>query len=200
MPHYGLDRTKSDRLLGNAGYLISAVVVAAALYVVLCYDRLVRARNTLQEGWSGIDVQLRRRADLVPNLIETVKGYAAHEHGIFEDLADKRAQSLAANNVTGQVAVEQAMQGALGRLFAIAEAYPELKADANFRQLQTELEQIEDQLQLARRYYNGVAREMNTRVQSFPGNLVAARFGFTSVSNLELGDEAARAAPKVAFG
>jgi len=186
--------------LGNAGYLISAVVVAAAVYVVFYYNRLVRARNMLQEGWSGIDVQLRRRADLVPNLIETVKGYAAHEHGIFEDLADKRAQSLAANNVTGQVAVEQAMQGALGRLFAIAEAYPELKADANFRQLQTELEQIEDQLQLARRYYNGVAREMNTRVQSFPGNLVAARFGFTSVSNLELGDEAARAAPKVAFG
>ena len=92
------------------------------------------------------------------------------------------------------------MQGALGWLFAVAEAYPELKADANFRQLQTELEQIEDQLQLARRYYNEVAREMNTRVQSFPGNLVAARFGFTSTSNFELGDEAARAAPKVAFG
>ena len=92
------------------------------------------------------------------------------------------------------------MQGALGRLFAIAEAYPELKADANFRQLQTELEQIEDQLQLARRYYNEVAREMNTRVQSFPGNLVAARFGFTSASYFELGDEAARAVPKVAFG
>ena len=186
--------------LANAGYLLSVLVVAAAVYVVFYYNRLVRTRNMLQEGWSGIDVQLRRRADLVPNLIETVKGYAAHEHGIFEDLADKRAQSLTANTVTGQVAAEQAMQGALGRLFAVAEAYPELKADANFRQLQTELEQIEDQLQLARRYYNGVAREMNTRVQSFPGNLVAARFGFTSASYFELGDEAARAAPKVAFG
>jgi hypothetical protein len=104
----------------------------------------------------------------------------------------------ATNTATGQVAAEQAMQGALGRLFAIAEAYPELKADANFRQLQTELEQIEDRLQLARRYYNGVAREINTRVQSFPGELVAARFGFTSASYFELGDEAARAAPKVA--
>ena len=92
------------------------------------------------------------------------------------------------------------MQDALGRLFAVAEAYPALKADANFRQLQTELEQIEDQVQLARCYYNGVAREMNTRVQSFPGNLVAARFGFTAASYFELGDEAARAAPRVAFG
>jgi LemA protein len=186
--------------LGNAGYMIGALIVAAALYVAFYYNRLVRARNMLQEGWSGIDVQLRRRADLVPNLVETVKGYAAHEHGIFEDLADKRAQSLAANSVTGQIAAEQAMQGALGRLFAVAEAYPALKADANFRQLQTELEQIEEELQLARRYYNGVAREMNTRVQSFPGNLVAAGFGFTTASYFELGDEAARAVPKVAFG
>ena len=184
----------------NAGYLIAALVVAAPLYVVLAYNRLVRARNMLQEGWSGIDVQLRRRADLVPNLIETVKGYAGHEHSIFEDLADKRAQSFAANTVTGQAAAEQAMQGALGRLFAVAEAYPELKADANFRQLQSELEQIEDQLQLARRYYNGVAREMNLRVQSFPSNLVAARFGFAPASYFELGDDAARAVPKVAFG
>jgi len=186
--------------LGSAGYIVGALAIAAPLYVVLAYNRLVRVRNMLQEGWSGIDVQLRRRADLVPNLIETVKGYATHEHSIFEDLADKRAQSLAANSVTGQIAAEQAMQGALGRVFAVAEAYPALKADANFRQLQTELEQIEDQVQLARRYYNGVAREMNTRVQSFPGNLVAARFGFTAASYFELGDEAARAAPKVAFG
>jgi LemA protein len=186
--------------LRNFGYLIVVLIVATALYVVLSYNRLVRARNMLQEGWSGIDVQLRRRADLVPNLIETVKGYAAHERGIFEDLADKRAQSLAASTVTGQIAAEEAMQGALGRLFAVAEAYPELKADANFRQLQSELDQIEDQLQLARRYYNGVAREMNMRVQSFPSNLVAAPFGFTAATYFELGDEAARTAPKVAFG
>jgi LemA protein len=186
--------------LGHFGYVVVALVVVATLFIVLCYNGLVRARNMLQEGWSGIDVQLRRRADLVPNLIETVKGYAAHEHGIFEDLAEKRAQSLAAGSVTGQVAAEAAMQGALGRLFAVAEAYPELKADANFRQLQGELEQIEDQLQLARRYYNGVAREMNMRVQSFPSNLVAARFGFTPATYFELGDEAARAVPKVSFG
>jgi LemA protein len=153
----------------------------------------------LQEGWSGIDVQLRRRADLVPNLIETVKGYAAHERGIFEDLADRRAQSLAANTVPGQIAAEQGLQGALARLFAVAEAYPQLKADANFRQFQSELDQIEDQFQLARRYYNGVAREMNMRVQSFPGNLVAAQFGFTPASYFELSDDTARAAPKVAF-
>lgn len=186
--------------LGFAGYVIAALVVLTALYVVFSYNSLVRARNMVQEGLSGIDVQLRRRADLVPNLIETVKGYAAHEHRIFEDLADKRAQSLAASTVSGQMAADQAMQGALSRLFALAEAYPELKADANFRQLQTELDQIEDQLQLARRYYNGVAREMNTRIQSFPSNLVAAQFGFTPASYFELGDETARAAPKVAFG
>jgi LemA protein len=184
----------------NAGYLIGALAVGGALYVVLAYNRLVRARNMLQEGWSGIDVQLRRRADLVPNLIETVKGYAGHEHSIFEDLADKRAQSLTSNTVTSQIAAAQAMEGALGRFFAIAEAYPALKADANFRQLQSELEEVEDQVQLARRYYNGVAREMNTRVQSFPGNLVAAAFNFTPASYFELGDEAARTAPKVAFG
>src|ERR1700740_1067300 len=107
--------------LGNVGFVTGALVVATALYVMFYYNLLVRARNMLQEGWSGIDVQLRRRADLVPNLIQTVKGYAAHEHSIFEDLADKRAQSLAANTVTGQIAAEQAMQGALGRLFAVAE-------------------------------------------------------------------------------
>jgi LemA protein len=181
-------------------WIIAAVAVAAGLYVVLYYNRLIQSRNMLQEGWSGIEVQLRRRADLVPNLIETVKGYAAHEHGIFEDLADKRAGSIAANNVPGQMAAEQAMQGALGRLFAVAEAYPELKADANFRLLQTDLAAIEEELQMARRYYNGVAREMNTRVQSFPGNLVAGSFGFTPATYFELGDEAARAVPKVAFG
>jgi len=185
--------------LGNFGYVIGVLVVAAALYVMFYYNRLVRARNMLQEGWSGIDVQLRRRADLVPNLIETVKGYVAHEHGVFEDLADKRAQSLTANTVTGQVAAEQAMQGALGRLFAVAEAYPELKADANFRQLQTELEQIEDQVQLARRYYNGTVRDLNINIQSFPDTFVARIFGFREQHFFELDDPSAAAAPKVGF-
>ncbi len=180
--------------------LVLVAVAAAALYGVLSYNGLVRARNMTQEGWSGVDVQLRRRADLVPNLIETVKGYAAHERGVFEQLADRRAASLAASSVTERGAAEQAMQGALQRLMAVAEAYPELKADANFRQLQTELAEVEDQLQMARRYYNGVAREINTRVQSFPGNLVAAQFGFRPVPYFELGDEAARTPPKVSFG
>jgi LemA protein len=153
----------------------------------------------LQEGWSGIDVQARRRADLVPNLIETVKGYAAHERGIFEELAAKRAASLAATTMAGRAESEQAMSATLARLFAVAEAYPELKADANFRQLQSELDSVEDALQMARRYYNGVARELNTRVQSFPTNLVAAQLGFAPAPYYALGDDAARAAPKVAF-
>ena len=181
--------------------LLAVVAVAAALYVVVSYNALVRARNMTQEGWSGVEVQLRRRADLVPNLIETVKGYAAHERGVLEQLAASRAASLSAGDVPGRGAAEQAMQGALQRLFAVAEAYPQLKADANFRQLQTELAEIEDQLQMARRYYNAVARDMNTRVESFPGNLVAERFGFAPAPYFDLaGDDAARAAPKVAFG
>jgi LemA protein len=180
--------------------LLAAVVVAAALYAVMGYNALIRARNMTKEGWSGVEVQLRRRADLVPNLIETVKGYAAHERGVLEQLATSRAASLSADTA-GRGAAEQAMQGALQRVFAVAEAYPELKADANFRQLQTELAEIEDQLQMARRYYNAVARDMNTRVESFPGSLIAEHFGFGPAPYFHLaGDDAVRSVPKVAFG
>lgn len=183
----------------TAAWIAIAVVVVLFIYVIRIYNNLVRNRNLTKEGWSGIDVQLRRRYDLIPNLLETVKGYAAHEKAIFDEVTARRASAMGANTVPDQVQADKALSGALGRLFAIAEAYPELKADANFRALQDELASIEDQLQMARRYYNGTARELNILVESFPSVLVASTFGFTKEPYYELGDPAAAAVPKVAF-
>jgi LemA protein len=153
----------------------------------------------VREGWSGVDVQLRRRTDLVVSLVETVKGYAAHERGLFEEVAAKRSSSIAADNVRGQATAEAALQGALGRLLAVAEAYPELKANQNFLELQHQLSDIEDQLQMARRYYNGTVRNLNISIQSFPNNLLAGLFGFKPEPFFELEDRADAAPPMVAF-
>ncbi len=179
------------------GYGLLGLIAAFIGYFIYAYNALVRNRNLVAEGWSGIDVQLRRRADLIPNLVETVKGYAAHEDKLFRDLADLRARSVAGGSVNQQSAVGQAMSAALGRLFAIAEAYPELKADANFRDLQDKLAGIEDEIQLARRYYNGTVRNLNTMVESFPTNLVAGAFQFNKAEFFEIGDEAARQVPRI---
>jgi LemA protein len=180
-------------------WIVVAVLAAIALYAIVAYNRLTRLRNLAREAWSGIDVQLRRRTDLVPNLVEAVKGYAAHERGLYEEVAARRAASIAADNVPGQAAAEQALHGALGRLFAVAEAYPDLKADKNFLDLQHELAAIEDQLQMARRYYNGTVRNLNTAIQSFPDNLLAGLFGFSAQPFFELEDRASAAPPTVAF-
>ena len=183
-----------------SAWIVIAIIAAAAVYGVALYNKLVRQRNLAREGWSGIDVQLKRRADLIPNLVETVKGYAAHEKGIFEDVAAKRAASMNAGSVTSQAAADAALSGALGRLIAISEAYPELKADANFRQLQTELASVEDQMQMARRYYNATVRDLNTSIQSFPAVLVASTLGFKEEPYYEIEDRAAASvAPKVSF-
>jgi len=179
-------------------WVVVAVVVVVALYVVVIYNRLVRQGNVVREGWSGIDVQLKRRTDLIPNLVETVKAYAAHERGVFEDVTAKRATSIAADDVHGQAAAERALQGSLGRLLAVAEAYPELKADKNFLALQQELAEIEDQLQMARRYYNGTVRNLNISIQSFPSNLIAGLGGFQQQPYFEIEDRTAPA-PAVAF-
>jgi LemA protein len=179
------------------GYGLLGLIAALIGYFIYAYNALVRNRNLVAEGWSGIDVQLRRRADLVPNLVETVKGYAAHEDKLFRDLADLRAKSVSGGSVNEQSAVGQAMSAALGRLFAIAEAYPELKADANFRDLQDKLAGIEDEIQLSRRYYNGTVRNLNTMVESFPTNLVASGFHFNKAEFFEIGDEGARQVPRV---
>ena len=181
------------------GYGLLGLVVAIAAYLIYVYNSLVSNKNLVAEGWSGIDVQLKRRADLIPNLVETVKGYATHEDKLFRDIAELRAKSIAGGSVNEQSAVGQAMSQALGRLFAIAEAYPELKADANFRDLQDKLSGIEDEIQLSRRYYNGAVRNLNTLIESFPSNVVANFFRFLKSEFFEIGDAAQREAPKVDF-
>lgn len=180
-------------------YLMLGLLLASIAYVIYAYNALIKNKNLVEEGWSGIDVQLRRRADLIPNLVETVKGYAAHEDDIFRDLAELRAKSIQGGSIAEQALAGQALTSVLGKLFAIAENYPELKADANFRDLQDKLAHIEDELQLARRYYNGAARNLNTLIESFPSNMIAGFFRFEKSQFFELEDESARTAPKVDF-
>ena len=180
---------------------IIALVVVIGLYLVSLYNGLVKSRQMAEEAWSGIDVQLKRRADLIPNLVETVKGYAAHEKSTLEEVVSlrNRAQAVPAGDVEGRAAVEGQLSQALGRLFALAEAYPDLKANQNYLELQTSLETVEGEIQMARRYYNGAARDLNVRVESFPSNLVAGQFGFSKKPYFEIANEADRAVPTVKF-
>jgi len=179
--------------------IFAAVVALVFAWSVSVYNRFVRLRNLMAEAWSGIDVQLKRRVDLIPNLVETVKGYAGHEKELFEKIALSRAQSVNAGSVREQAAAESALTASLRTLFAVAEAYPDLKANTNFLELQKSLAEIEDQIQMARRYYNGTVRENNVLVDSFPSNLVARLAGFTKADFFELEDSAERKAPQVRF-
>ncbi|ODN70943.1 LemA family protein [Methylobrevis pamukkalensis] len=181
--------------------IILAILVLIAVYLVYLYNALVKARQMAKEGWSGIDVQLKRRADLVPNLVETVKGYMTHERETLEAVTRMRAQvgAVPAGDVAGRAAAEGLLGQALGRLLAVAENYPDLKASANFTQLQGELSTLENEIQMSRRYYNGAARELNVMVESFPSNLVAGRFGFAAMPYFEIENAADRAVPKVGF-
>ena len=160
---------------------IIAIVVIVLLigWAVAIYNRLVRLRALVKEGFSGITVQLRRRADLIPNLVETVQGYATHEREVFEEVSKARAASVNAGSVTATAQADAQLTGVLGRLFAVAEAYPELKANENFLQLQGQLAAIENELQGARRYYNATVRDLNSTIQSFPPVLIARPMGFT---------------------
>ncbi len=180
-------------------WIVVAVLAALAAYVVAIFNRLVRQRNLVREGWSGVDVQLKRRTDLVPNLVETVKAYAAHERAVFDEVTSMRASSIAAGDVPGQASAERGLQASLGKLLAVAEAYPQLKADRNFLALQQQLAEIEDQLQMARRYYNGTVRNLNISIQSFPNNLLAGMLGFHEEPFFELDDRGEAAVPGVAF-
>jgi LemA protein len=182
-------------------YIILGILVLAAVYVVMIYNGLVKSRQMAEEAWSGIDVQLKRRADLIPNLIETVKGYAEHEKGTFEEVVKLRnqAQAVPAGDVAGRAQVEGLLGQALGKIIALAEAYPDLKANQNFSELQASLETIEGELQMSRRYYNGAARDLNVKVESFPSNLVAGQFGFAKKPFFEITNEADRAVPSVKF-
>lgn len=181
--------------------VLLAVIVVAALYVIALYNGLVRSRQMTQEAWSGIDVQLKRRADLIPNLVETVKGYAAHEKDTLREVTEMRtrAQNVPAGDIAGRAAAEGMLGQALGKLMAVAEAYPDLKANENFRDLQATLGTLEGEIQMARRYYNGSARELNVKVESFPSNLIAGQFGFKQFDYFELENPADRQTPQVKF-
>ena len=182
-------------------WIILAVLVAAVIYVIAIYNRLVSTRQMSEEAWSGIDVQLKRRADLVPNLIETVKGYASHERGVFDEVTRLRtaAQSVPPGDVEARAKAENALSFGIGRLLAVAENYPDLKASANFLELQKELGNLESEIQMARRYYNGAVRNLNTMVESFPSNLVAGQFKFEKKEYFEIEEPGDRAVPKVSF-
>jgi len=180
-------------------YIFLGLIAAVVLYCIVAYNRLVRSKNLTAEGWSGIDVQLRRRADLIPNLVTIVQAYATHEMGTFAQVTQARAATLGARNIGSHAAAANSMQLALANLFAVAEAYPELKADTNFRQLATELSTIEDDIQFARRYYNGATRNLNVLIESFPSNLVAGFFRFKKAEYFNIGDEASRNVPRLSF-
>src|SRR5216117_3735486 len=160
-------------------WAILAILVIIAFVLIGMYNSLVQLRVRYDNAWSDIDVQLKRRHDLIPNLVETVKGYASHEKGTFENIAKFRSMAMQATAPADKAVAENQLSGALKSLFAVAENYPELKASANFTQLQDSLGQTEDAIQNSRRYYNAVVRDLNTKIQSFPTNLIAGMFGFT---------------------
>jgi LemA protein len=169
-------------------WIVLGVVVLLALYVVLTYNGLVRLRNRVKNSWAQIDVQLRRRYDLIPNLVETVKGYAKHERETFEAVTQARANAINASGVAEQAQSENMLTGALKSLFAVAEAYPELKANENFLSLQEELTGTEGRISYARQFYNDAVLQLNNKIETFPSNFVAARFGFKEHEFFEADD------------
>ena len=177
-------------------------IIALALVLIVgvfMYNRLIRSRNILNEAWSGIDVQLKRRHDLIPNIIETVKGYVKHERKVLEEITNLRSRLASPATVQERGQLENSFSQALKSIFALAEAYPDLKANQNFIELQHTLADAEEQLQLARRYYNGAARDYNTMVESFPSNMIARIFGFSKAEFFEIELSTEREVPKVSF-
>ena len=168
--------------------ILIALVVVVLLYVIVTYNGLVRLRNRIQNAWAQIDVQLRRRYDLIPNLVETVKGYAAHEKGTFQAVTEARANAINAQGPAAQAEAENMISGALKSLFAVSEAYPDLKANQNFLSLQEELSGTESRIAYARQYYNDAVLRLNTKIQSFPSNLLAGMFGFKEHEYFEADD------------
>jgi LemA protein len=190
---------KSGAFMGIFGWVIIAALIVLLLSVIAIYNRLVRLRALVKEGFSGITVQLRRRADLIPNLVEAVQGYATHEREVFEEVSENRSKALNAGSVEATAQADAQMTGLLGRLFAVAEAYPELKANTNFLQLQDQLANIETELQGSRRYYNATVRDLNSSIQSFPPVLIARPMGFTEEPFYQDEDQSIQSAPKVSF-
>ena len=179
-------------------WILLAIVVVLVLVAITFYNRLVRFRNRVENAWAQVDVQLKRRYDLIPNLVETVKGYALHERETFEAVTAARTRAAAAQGPAEQGAAEGILGQALGRLFAVAEAYPELQADENFRQLQEELAQTENRIAVSRQVYNDTVLTYNTAIQTVPGVFFAGPLGFSKKDFFEV-EDGAREAPRVAF-
>ena len=171
----------------STGWILAAAAAVIAVYLIVVFNRLVRQRNVVREGWSGIDVQLKRRTDLVPNLVETVKGYASHERGTLDDVIKARNSAMSAQGPAQVSAAENQLSGALGRLIALSEAYPDLKANANFQQLAGELSDLENKIAASRRFFNNAVQEYNTGIQQLPAALFAGMFGFTRKEFFDLG-------------
>lgn len=183
------NRIFKEENVSIAIWIIIAVVILVAIVLWVIYNSLVTLKIRVDEAWSDITVQLKRRLDLIPNLVETVKGYATHESGVFTAVTEARANALNAQGVKETAAAENQFEGALKSLFAVAESYPDLKASQNFSELQQELVDTEDKIQASRRFYNGGVRDLNTKIQTFPSNVIAGMFGFKNREFFEL-DEA----------
>jgi LemA protein len=179
-------------------WLVIAALVLVGLGLVLLYNRLVRLRNRVDNAWAQVDVQLRRRYDLIPNLVETVKGYASHERATFEEVTSARTRAQEAQTVSEQAGAENALTAAIGRLFAVAEAYPELRASENFQRLQADLTETEGKIAVSRQIYNDTVLTYNNGIQTIPASIVAGAFGFTAKPFFEV-EEPAREAPQVRF-
>ncbi len=178
---------------------IIAIIVVVVLWLIGVYNGLIRLKNKVEEAWSDIDVQLKRRYDLIPNLVSTVKGYASHEKEVFTKVTEARANAMQAGNVKDKAQAENMLSETLKSLFAVAENYPQLRASENFSKLQDDLTDTENKIQAARRFYNGMARDFNTKIQVFPNNVVAGPFGFKARDYFELGSEEEKEPVKVAF-
>lgn len=183
----------------NFGLIFGGILGAVVIWAVWAYNNFVSLTNRVKEAWSDIDVQLKRRYDLIPNLVETVKGYAAHEAGTFEKVTEMRTRAMNATAPAEKAEAENMLSGALKSLFAVSENYPDLKANENFVELQRELTDTENKIQAARRFYNSVVQDINTGVQSFPANIIANAFKFTEKEFFVLEEEAAKEPVKVQF-
>lgn len=180
-------------------YIILAILILLVLWIIFTYNRLITLRNRAKEAWSDIDVQLKRRYDLIPNLVETVKGYAAHERELFENVTEARSRAMGAKTMKERSEAENTLSATLKTLFAVSENYPQLRASENFLELQRELRDTEDKVQAARRFYNGNVRDINIKIESFPANIVASLFKFDKIEFFEIEEPAAREPVKVNF-
>jgi len=180
-------------------YIILAVLIVLVLWVIFVYNRLITLRNRSKEAWSDIDVQLKRRYDLIPNLVETVKGYAAHEKELFEKVTEARSKAMGAQSMKDKAQAENVLSSTLKSLFAVAENYPQLRAAENFLELQKELSDTENKIQAARRFYNANVRDINIQIEKFPANVVASMFGFKQMDFFEVEEAVAREPVKVNF-